>query len=72
MVQNWLDVQGLAEYLKVSKSYIYHKVNAGDIPFVKKGGLKFYIPHIDEWMLQEKDYYHPGAAIKWVEEKSSF
>jgi excisionase family DNA binding protein len=57
--QKWMNVEELTEYLRCSKSYIYHKVSEKEIPYSKKSGLKFFIPHIDAWMQERSDYFYP-------------
>ncbi len=67
----WLNVKELAAYLKCSESTIYHKVSAGEIPFSKKSGLRFYRPAIDKWMMEEQDYYDPKSVEQWQEKKGA-
>jgi predicted DNA-binding transcriptional regulator AlpA len=57
--QKWVNVKELAQYLKCSESFIYHKVCERAIPFSKKSGLKFFLPHIDKWMCESGDYFTP-------------
>lgn len=45
------DVQGLADYLKVSKKWIYERTHLKEIPHYKKDGLlRFRKTHIDKWL----------------------
>jgi excisionase family DNA binding protein len=46
-----LDIQGLAEYLKVSKQWIYERTRTKSIPHLKiEGQLRFNKNDIDEWL----------------------
>jgi excisionase family DNA binding protein len=67
--QKWMNVKELAKYLKCSESTIYHKVSAKEIPYSKKNGLRFYVPAIDEWMLEEQDYFDPTRVDLWKAKK---
>jgi len=45
------DVKGLAEYLKVNKSWIYNKVHLKEIPYFKCGKYtRFKKSQIDKWI----------------------
>lgn len=45
------DVSGLAEYLKVDKSWVYKQVSLKTIPFFKAGKFtRFRRPDIDKWV----------------------
>lgn len=45
------DVPGLAEYLKVSRKWIYEKTHYKEIPYIKIGGqLRFRKKDIDKWL----------------------
>ncbi len=56
-----LDVQGLAEYLKVKPSWVYEKVHSRQIPFRKACKFpRFPKKHIDLWLLNP---YHPDLSI---------
>lgn len=49
------DVRGLAEYLKVSKKWIYEHVQFKEIPHFKlTGQLRFSRKDIDKWMSGHK------------------
>ncbi len=49
-----MDVQGLADYLKVKKQWIYEKTHLGLIPYYKVGKYPRYRKSkVDEW-LREK------------------
>jgi excisionase family DNA binding protein len=46
------DVSGLAEYLKVSKKWIYERTQFKEIPHYKIGGqLRFRKKDIDKWLI---------------------
>ena len=46
----------LIEYLKLSRSTIYNKVNSGEIPFLKAGGrLRFRKSAVDQWTRDAAD-----------------
>jgi excisionase family DNA binding protein len=48
---NILDVEGLADYLKVNKSWVYDQVKNSAIPYVKAGKfLRFRKSAIDKWI----------------------
>lgn len=50
-----LDVEGLSEYLKVSKKWIYERVQFKEIPYVKIcGHLRFKKPDITKWIDSHK------------------
>jgi len=68
--KKWVDVEELASYIGCSKSTIYHKVSAGEIPHSKKMGLRFYLPDIDAWLMDE-NYFHPKKLNEWVGRKLS-
>ena len=45
------DVEGLANYLKVSKAWVYEKTHLKEIPFYKVGKFpRFIKKHIDRWL----------------------
>lgn len=45
------DVQGLAEYLRVSKQWIYERTHLKEIPHIKVDGqLRFRKKDIDKWL----------------------
>lgn len=48
-----LDVQGVADYLKVTKQWVYEKVHQNAIPYYKVGKYpRFRRSTIDEWLLK--------------------
>ncbi|MBS1258258.1 MAG: hypothetical protein MAG551_01311 [Candidatus Scalindua arabica] len=56
-----MDINGLAEYLKVKPSWVYMKVHTRQIPFRKVGKFpRFPKKHIDLWTLNP---YHPDLSI---------
>ncbi|MDA8169510.1 MAG: helix-turn-helix domain-containing protein [Nitrospiraceae bacterium] len=49
------DVQGLAEYLRVSKKWVYERVQFKEVPHIKiKGQLRFSRKDIDKWLSEYK------------------
>ncbi len=47
-----MDVQGLADYLKVKRQWVYEKVHKREIPFHKAGKFpRFRKKFIDLWLL---------------------
>ncbi len=51
-----MDVQGLADYLKVKKQWIYEKTHMGIIPYYKVGKYPRYRKSkIDEWLLEKEN-----------------
>ncbi|MCP4987721.1 MAG: helix-turn-helix domain-containing protein [Colwellia sp.] len=56
-----LTVDELADYLKVTKSFVYERVHKREIPFRKVGRFtRFSKKHIDLWSLNP---YHPDLSI---------
>ncbi len=54
---NLMNVEEVAEYLKVKKSAIYDRAHSRSIPFLKNGKfLRFKKKDIDLWLLNP---YHP-------------
>jgi len=48
-------VEGLAEYLKVSKQWIYERIHLNEIPFSKIGKFpRFRKSDIDNWLSSKK------------------
>jgi excisionase family DNA binding protein len=57
-----MDVKGLAEYLKVKKSWVYEKIHTKRIPFFRAGRFpRFRKKHIDKWL--ENPYSFPHVPI---------
>jgi excisionase family DNA binding protein len=60
------DVEGLADYLKVGKQWVYEKVHRNDIPHFKMGKYpRFRKSDIDRW-LDTKRRGKGGKAAKTV------
>ena len=58
-----MDVEELAEYLKVKKSWVYEKVHTKKIPFQKAGRFpRFRKMHIDKWL--DNPYAFTSSAYK--------
>lgn len=56
-----MNVEGLASYLKVTKSWVYEKIHKKEIPFHKAGKFpRFRKKHIDLWL---KNPYSPDLNI---------
>jgi DNA binding domain, excisionase family len=50
-----LDVDGLASYLKVNKSWVYEKTHLNEIPYYKVGKFpRFKKKEIDRWLDRSK------------------
>lgn len=47
-----LDVQGIAQFLKLSQKTVYKKISAGELPVFKRGG---------------KNYSYPSLLNKWIQ-----
>jgi uncharacterized protein len=48
---NWINLEELADYLQVSRAYLYKEVQAGQIPAVKLGrSWRFDRDAIDRWL----------------------
>ena len=39
------DAQDVARFLKVSRSWVYHRAEAGDLPCLRIGGMLRFDPH---------------------------
>lgn len=51
-----MDVNGLSDYLKVTKQWIYDKTHMGIIPYYKVGKYPRYRKSkIDEWLLEKEN-----------------
>jgi len=50
-----LDVEGVASYLKVNKSWVYERTHLGEIPHYKVGKFpRFRKKEIDKWLEENK------------------
>ncbi len=50
--EKFLDMDELAEYIKVSKSFLYKRVCYETIPFVKLGSRTVFVKEqIDQWVI---------------------
>ena len=50
-----LDVDGLASYLKVTKSWVYERTDLNEIPYYKVGKFpRFRKKDIDKWLEENK------------------
>jgi excisionase family DNA binding protein len=57
------DARDVARYLKVSRSWVYQKAEAGLLPYLKVGGLVRFVPErIREFALATAG--GPGAALR--------
>jgi excisionase family DNA binding protein len=57
------DARDVARYLKVSRSWVYQKAEAGLLPYLKVGGLVRFVPgRIRQFALATAG--GPGAAIQ--------
>ena len=66
MVDRWLAVDEIAEYLGISKDTVYTWVTTGNMPGHKVGRLwKFKRPEIDKWIRTGG-----AASAKRAEDKS--
>ncbi len=51
-----MDVQGLADYLKVKRQWVYEKTHLNIIPYYKVGKYPRYRKSkIDEWLLEKEN-----------------
>ena len=58
------DVKGLAEYLKVNKSWVYNRVHLKEIPYFKCGKyLRFKKFNIDKWIDNETIPAVPALSL---------
>jgi excisionase family DNA binding protein len=57
------DARDVARYLKVSRSWVYQKAEAGLLPYLKVGGLVRFVPErIREFALAAEG--GPGAGLR--------
>jgi len=58
-----MDVQGLADYLKVKTSWIYEKIHTKQIPFQKAGRFpRFRKKNIDKWLENPYSFSHVSIS----------
>jgi excisionase family DNA binding protein len=63
-----LTLAELAKRLKVSKRWIYEQVrsrkrNNNPLPCIRmRRFLRFYFPHVSDWLLQQSTHKQPGGA----------
>jgi excisionase family DNA binding protein len=58
------DVEGLARYLKVNRSWIYEKTHRNDLPYYKIGRfLRFRKKEIDRWLDSQKRLAAPSGSL---------
>jgi excisionase family DNA binding protein len=51
----WMTIEEVADYLKLSRSKLYAMAQGGEIPCSKVAGQwRFFRPEIDEWMLKQR------------------
>ena len=51
----WMTLEDVADYLKLSRSRLYDMAQSGEIPCSKVAGRwRFFRPEIDEWMLRQR------------------
>lgn len=63
---NILDVDGLAQYLKVGKQWVYEKVHQGTMPYYKVGKYtRFRRSNIDAW-LKKREKGNGGKSTNTV------
>ena len=56
----WMTVEEVADYLKLSRSKLYDMAQNGEIPCSKVAGRwRFYRPEVDEWMLKQRPRRKP-------------
>jgi excisionase family DNA binding protein len=54
--ERWIKLDEAAEYLSVSRSYLYQKGPAAGIPRVKLGnGFRYRMSDLDAWLLGKLD-----------------
>lgn len=61
-IETLWDARDVARYLKVSRSWVYQKAEAGLLPYLKVGGLVRFVPE------RIRDFAHaseggPGAGL---------
>jgi excisionase family DNA binding protein len=57
------DARDVARYLKVSRSWVYQKAEAGQLPYLKVGGLVRFVPErIREFALAATG--GPGGVLR--------
>ena len=51
----WMTIEEVADYLKLSRSKLYDMAQNGEIPYSKVAGrCRFYRPEVDEWMFTRR------------------
>lgn len=51
----WMTIEEVAAYLKLSRSKLYALAQGGEIPCSKVvGRWRFFRPEVDEWMLRQR------------------
>ncbi|MHC4183358.1 MAG: helix-turn-helix domain-containing protein [Planctomycetota bacterium] len=59
-----MDVRGLAEYLNVTKQWVYEKTHSNAIPYYKVGKYPRYRrSKIDEWLLEKENRNNARRVI---------
>ena len=62
-IETLWDARDVARYLKVSRSWVYQKAEAGLLPYLKVGGLVRFVPErVREFALAAAG--GPGAAAR--------
>jgi excisionase family DNA binding protein len=60
-IETLWDARDVARYLKVSRSWVYQKAEAGLLPYLKVGGLVRFVPErIREFALGSSSGMNPG------------
>ena len=63
-----LDVDGLASYLKVTKSWVYERTDLNEIPYYKVGKFpRFRKKDIDRWL--ERSKINPEPFLELAKER---
>jgi len=62
-IETLWDARDVARYLKVSRSWVYQRAEAGQLPYLKVGGLVRFVPdRIREFALASAG--GPGAGLR--------
>jgi excisionase family DNA binding protein len=68
-----LDVEGLASYLKVNKSWVYERTHLNEIPYYKVGKFPmFNKKEIDRWLERSKINHEPFPELAIKERRLKY
>ena len=66
----WMTIEEVADYLKLSRSKLYDMAQSGEIPCSKVAGRwRFLRPEVDRWMLKQRP--NPSRDVQACTEDDS-